>query len=103
MRLKILAMLVTAAATLPQLQQMTARFAPALLRVDTSKLSPGDRDALARLIEAGRVVNHIFLQQIWSGNLALESKLRAGYFRSRQSAAGILPAQQRALVGSGRA
>jgi hypothetical protein len=28
-----------------------------------------------KLIEAGRVVNHIFLQQIWSGNLALLAKL----------------------------
>ena len=69
-------MLVTAAATLPQLQEMTARFAPALLQVDTSKLSPGDRAALIKLIDAGRVVNHIFLQQIWSGNLALRDKLR---------------------------
>jgi Peptidase family M49 len=77
MRIKILAVLVTAAATLPQLQEMTARFAPVAIRVDTSKLSPGDRNALAKLIEAGRVVNHIFLQQIWSGNLALENKLRA--------------------------
>ena len=76
MRPKILAMLVTAAATLPQLQQMTARFAPALLQVDTSKLSPGDRAALIKLVDAGRVVNHIFLQQIWSGNLALQDKLR---------------------------
>ncbi len=76
MRPKILAALVTAVATLPQLQQMTARFAPAVLRVDTSKLSAGDRQALAKLIEAGRVVNHIFLQQIWSGNLALYDRLR---------------------------
>src|SRR5580692_11129025 len=77
MRIKILAVLVTAAATLPQLQEMTARFAPVAIRVDTSKLSPGDRNALVKLIEAGRVVNHIFLQQIWSGNLTLENKLRA--------------------------
>jgi hypothetical protein len=76
MRIKILAVLVTAAATLPQLQEMTARFAPVAIRVDTSKLSPGDRNALVKLIEAGRVVNHIFLQQIWSGNLVLENKLR---------------------------
>lgn len=69
--------LMIAAVTLPQLQEMTARFAPVELRVDTSKLSAGDRNALVKLIEAGRVVNHIFLQQIWSGNLALESKLRA--------------------------
>jgi len=55
---------------------MAARFARVPLRVDTSKLSAGDRAALVKLIDAGRVVNHIFLQQIWSGNLALYDKLR---------------------------
>ena len=55
---------------------MTERFAPVQLRVDTSKLSSGDRAALVKLIEAGRVVNRIFMQQLWSGNLALYDKLR---------------------------
>ena len=36
---------------------MTARFAPTTLRVDTSKLSAGDRQALVKLIEAGRIMN----------------------------------------------
>ena len=61
---------------LARLKEMTARFAPAALRVDTSRLSAGDRTALPKLIEAGRVVNRIFLQQLWSGNLALNEKLR---------------------------
>jgi hypothetical protein len=65
-----------AVATLPELRQMTARFAPATLRVDTSKLSPGDKKALASLIDAARVVNRIFLRQVWSGNPALTAKLR---------------------------
>lgn len=62
--------------SLAQLEKMTARFAPAPLRVDVSKLSAGDRAALAKLIDAARVVNHIFLQQVWSGNLALYDKLK---------------------------
>jgi hypothetical protein len=61
---------------LPRLEQMSARFAPVELRVDTSKLSAGDRAALRKLIEACRVVNHIFLQQLWTGNLPLYDKLR---------------------------
>jgi hypothetical protein len=65
-----------AEAPLAQLQQMTARFAVAPFRVDISKLSPGDRAALVKLIEAGRVVNHLFLRQLWDGNLALDAKLR---------------------------
>ncbi len=63
-------------ASLAELQQMTARFAPVQLRVDTSKLSSGDRAALIKLIEAGRIVNRIFMRQLWSGNLALYDKLR---------------------------
>jgi hypothetical protein len=57
------------------LQQMTARFAPVPLRVDTSRLSSGDRAALVKLIEAARLVNRIFLQQLWGGNPALQSRL----------------------------
>jgi hypothetical protein len=65
-----------AAATLPELQQMMAKFAPVELKVDTSHLSTGDRAALAKLIEASRIVNRIFLRQMWAGNPALYEKLK---------------------------
>ena len=55
---------------------MAARFAPAPLDVDLSGLSEGDKKALAKLIEAGRIVNHLFMQQFWSGDLALYDKLQ---------------------------
>ncbi|MDE3196206.1 MAG: hypothetical protein KGN84_07675 [Acidobacteriota bacterium] len=58
-----------------QLKQMTARFAPVELRVDLSGMSGGDRAALAKLVEAAHVVDRIFIQQLWTGNLALEAKL----------------------------
>src|SRR5437588_3309012 len=61
---------------LAELQKMTARFAPTQIRVDTSKLSPGDRQALIKLIESAHLVNDIFLQQLWSGNAALYAKLQ---------------------------
>jgi len=60
---------------LPHLNQMIARFAPTDVRVDLSKLSPGDRQALAKLIEASGLLNDIFLNQMWSGNQALRTKL----------------------------
>jgi hypothetical protein len=80
---KIIVLLVTAfsmtlladSATLPRLRELTARFAPVDLRVDTSKLSPGDRAALRKLIEASRIIDRIFLRQLWAGNPALESRL----------------------------
>jgi hypothetical protein len=67
---------VTPSPGLAQLEKMTSRFAPTPLRVDTSKLSPGDQRALVKLIEAARLLNDVFMQQIWSGNIALYSRLQ---------------------------
>jgi hypothetical protein len=61
---------------LPELQRMSARFAPVDLRVDTSKLSHGDAQALPKLLDAARVLDHLFLTQFWSGNLDLYAKLK---------------------------
>jgi Peptidase family M49 len=61
---------------LVQLQQMTTRFAPTPLRVDTSKLSAADRQALVKLIQAGRLLDHVFLMQFWSGNTELYARLQ---------------------------
>lgn len=63
-------------ATLPQLQQMTSRFAPVELKVDTSKLTPRDQQALKALIQAARVIDAIFLRQVWTGNRTLMSNLK---------------------------
>jgi hypothetical protein len=59
-----------------ELNRMAARFAPAPLDVDLSALSAGDKKALAKLVEAGHVIDHLFMQQFWSGNLALYQKLQ---------------------------
>ena len=58
-----------------ELNKMTARFAPTKLAVDTSGLSAGDKQALAKLIEAAHILNTLFMRQFWSGNLALYHKL----------------------------
>ncbi|MBZ5609877.1 MAG: hypothetical protein LAP38_16575 [Acidobacteriia bacterium] len=78
-RLFLLIPMLAASASTPdlaQLEKMTARFAPTELRADVSKLSAGDRQALVKLIEASRVLDDIFLNQLWSGNQALYAKLR---------------------------
>jgi Peptidase family M49 len=54
---------------LAELKRMTARFAPTPLSVDLSGLSAGDGKALEKLVEAAKIVNHIFMQQFWSGDL----------------------------------
>ena len=71
-----LSLAVAAIPTLNELKNMTARFAPVELRVDTSKLSGGDKQALAKLIEAARIIDHLFFQQLWSGNLKLYAGLQ---------------------------
>ncbi|MGH9442546.1 MAG: dipeptidyl-peptidase 3 family protein [Thermoanaerobaculia bacterium] len=60
-----------------RLQRMGARFSPTEMRVSVSGLSAGDRKALGDLIRASRIVNDIFLDQLWKGNRALFAKLRA--------------------------
>src|SRR5215467_1093447 len=59
-----------------ELNRMAARFAPTPLHVDTAALSAGDRKALVKLIQAAHVVNPLFMEQLWSGNLALYRKLQ---------------------------
>ena len=58
-----------------ELKHMSARFAPTPFVVNTDELSAGDHKALAKLIEAGRNIDRLFLEQLWQGNIALYRKL----------------------------
>jgi hypothetical protein len=60
---------------LAELNRMIARFAPAELKVDTSKLSPGDQEALKKLIESAKVIDEIFVKQRWDWNWILMRQL----------------------------
>jgi hypothetical protein len=53
------------------------RFAPTEITADTSRLSKNDRQALDKMIEAARLMDAIYLRQVWSGNVALLKKLEA--------------------------
>ncbi len=53
------------------------RFAPVTLTGDTTRLSPGDRKALQKLVEAARVMDTLYLRQVWSGATALRERLAA--------------------------
>lgn len=69
----------------PELSRKIARFSPTTLTADTSKLTPKDRQALDKIIAAAKLLDPLFLRQVWSGNEALEKKLQAD-----KSAAGGL-------------
>src|SRR5215216_6529816 len=53
---------------LQKLTTMTARFAPVDLTADISSLPPNERQALAKLVEAAKVFDSLFLRQVWEGN-----------------------------------
>src|SRR3954471_13247538 len=61
--------------TLAELQKMTARFAPADIGADISALPKNERQALARLVDAARIMDALFLRQVWAGNDAVLQEL----------------------------
>ncbi len=71
-----------AAASASPLRGMIARFAPADIGADPRALPDNERQALARLVEAARIMDALFLRQVWSGNEALLESL------ARQTVAG---------------
>ncbi len=61
----------------PELARKIHRFSPTVLTADASRLSVNDRKALKKIIEAARLMNPLFLRQVWSGNDVLKQKLDA--------------------------
>jgi peptidase M49-like protein len=59
------------------LQRMAARFAPTEITADVSHLSPNDRKVLAKLVDASKIIDALFLRQVWSGNEAMLLELVA--------------------------
>ena len=53
------------------LQKMSARFAPTEMTADLSPLSSADRGVLAKLVAASKIIDALFLRQVWAGNTAL--------------------------------
>src|SRR5215475_1625117 len=60
-----------------ELQSALQRFAVTPLTVDVSKLPASERKALARLVQAARVIGPLFLRQSWANNEAWLMKLAA--------------------------
>ena len=61
----------------PDLSKKSARFAPTVLTANASQLTPKDQQTLKKIIEAAKLLDPLFLRQVWSGNEALEKKLLA--------------------------
>lgn len=55
----------------PDVEARRQQFVTKPLSADLSALSPGDRSALADLVEAAKIVHRVFMRQAWRGNEAL--------------------------------
>jgi len=53
------------------LQEMAARFAPVEISAQVSNLPANERRALIKLLRAARVMDALFLRQVWAGNTSL--------------------------------
>jgi len=53
------------------LEAMMARYAPVEISADISQLPPREREALAKLVQAGWVMDSMFLRQVWAGNTSV--------------------------------
>jgi len=77
------------------LEAKVRRFTSVEITADISKLSAGDRKALAKLFEASKIMDRLYTRQVWSGNEALrhrleddaspEGQLRLKYFNLNMS------------------
>jgi len=54
-----------------KLATMTARFAPTEITADLSKLSAAERQILTKLVQASKVMDTLYLRQVWTGNDAM--------------------------------
>ncbi len=77
---------------LAELNAKIRRFAPTVVTADTSRLSAGDRRALAKIVEAARLFDPLFLRQVWSGNVALQATARSRQDAARARAPALLHA-----------
>lgn len=53
---------------LDAITRMTSRFAPSAVVANLSRLSPGDKAALAKVTEAGKYIDTIYMRQLWARN-----------------------------------
>src|SRR5690348_10999826 len=58
-----------------EVAMMASRFAPADIRADLTTLPDSERRALAKLVDAARLMDSLFLRQVWAGNDAMLQEL----------------------------
>ena len=62
-----------------ELPAQIRRFSPTVLTANTTRLPVNDRKALQKIIAAAKLLDPLFLRQVWSGNDELHKKLVADH------------------------
>ncbi len=57
------------------IQKQLAKFAPTVIEYDKSQLSEGDQVAVLKLVEAAKLMDKIFWQQAYHGELTMDSEM----------------------------
>ncbi len=86
---------------LARLQKMTARFAPVEIKADVSKLPENERRALAKIVEAARIMDPLFLRQSSAANEAWLLSLLRDESPLGKGAPPLLPDQPGSLGPTG--
>ena len=89
---------------LTKLQTMIGRFAPVDITADLSGLPANEQQALAKLVQAGWVMDGLFLRQVWGGNEALLLELVSGrrlYPLEWENRAGPLSDAEKRAIAAG--
>jgi hypothetical protein len=71
-----------------ELHAMAARFAPADIGADISRLPDNERRALAKLVDAAHIMDGLFLRQVWAGNDAMLQRLSRDVVRGAPQGSG---------------
>jgi hypothetical protein len=87
-----------ASPSLADLRTMTARFAPAEIGADVTALADGERRALAKLVDAAKLMDSLFLRQVWSGNDAMLQDLARAAVTKGPAAADARQAEAEARL-----
>ena len=83
-----------------KLQKMTARFAPTEITADLSTLSATDRQVLAKLVQASKILDALFLRQVWAGNEPMLLDLVRDQTRRGARAPALLSDEQGTVVAA---
>jgi hypothetical protein len=93
-----------------RLEAMTTRFAPTEIGSDLSRLSANDRLILAKLVQASKIMDALYLRQVWAGNEAMmldlirdqsaEGRARLHYFLINKGPWSRLDENERFVSGA---